>query len=305
MTDKTAYPLSGVVPIIHTPWTEDDRIDFPSLERLIERSIEDGISGCIMPAVASEVTKLSDEERTSFVEEVIRLVDGRVHVTAGVSDPDVKRSQRLARHAVEAGADGVLCQAPMDIIEDKQQVKAFMHELAEVDLPMLMVQDLHWNGYGMGLDTIRELWEEIDSFRCLKLETVPAGYKMTQIIEATDGMMPVGTGWSLPQLIEALDRGTSFVTTTAINKPFVHILHQYRAGNRDEADRLFKGTLPYLAWAHQHIDISIHFYKLYSHRRGLFTTSRARQPILPFDKYHVRVANEIIDEMIEFEDGLG
>ena len=54
----------------------------------------------------------------------------------------------------------------MDIIEDKEQVKAFMHELAEVDLPMLMIQDLHWNGYGMGLDTICELWEEIESFRC-------------------------------------------------------------------------------------------------------------------------------------------
>ena len=92
VTDKTAYPLSGVVPIIHTAWTEDDRIDFPSLERLIERSIEDGVSGCIMPAVASEVSKLSDEEWTRFVEEVICIVDGRIHVTAGVSDPDVRRS---------------------------------------------------------------------------------------------------------------------------------------------------------------------------------------------------------------------
>ena len=82
---------------------------------------------------------------------------------------------------------------------------------------------------------------------CLKLETVHAGYKMTQIIEATDGVMPVGTGWSLPQLIEALDHGTSFVTTTAINKPFVHILRHYRTGNSDGADTLFKRTLSYLA----------------------------------------------------------
>ena len=116
-----------------------------------------------------------------------------------------------------------------------------------------------------------------------------------------DGRYDAGrTGWSLPQLIEALDRGTSFVTTTAINKPFVHILRHYREGNRDEAAALFTRTLPYLAWAHQHIDISVHFYKLYSHRRGLFTTARARQPILPFDSYHRRTANEII----EFEDGL-
>ncbi len=304
MTDKTLYPLSGVVPIIHTPWTEDNRIDFPSLERLIEQSIRDGVSGCILPAVASEVAKLSDKERTELVEEVIRTVDGRIHVTAGISDPDVRRSQRLARHAVETGADGVLCQSPMDIIEDKERVKSFMHTLSEVDLPMLMIQDLHWNGYGMGLDTIRELWEEIETFRCLKLETTPAGYKMTQIIEATDGLMPIGTGWSLPQLIEALDRGTHFVTTTAINRPFVHILRHYRNGNRAEASALFVRTLPYLAWAHQHIDISIHFYKLYSHRRGLFTTPNARQPILPFDDYHRRVANELIDEIIELEDEL-
>ena len=84
----------------------------------------------------------------------------------------------------------------MDIIEDKRAAKTFSHESAQVELPMLMILDLHWNGYGMNLDTITELWEEIDSFRCLKLETVPAGYKMTQIIEA-------------------LDRGTKFMTTTA------------------------------------------------------------------------------------------
>lgn len=304
MTRKTAYPLSGVVPIVHTPWTSGDRIDFPSLERSIERSIEDGVSGCVVPAVASEVSKLSDGERTRFVEEVIRIVDGRIHVTAGVSDPDVRRSQRLAEHAVESGADGVLCAAPMDIIEDKTAVKMFMHELAAVDLPMLMIQDLHWNGYGMGLDTIRDLWEEIPAFRCLKLETVPAGSKMTQIIEATNGSMPIGVGWSLPQLIEALDRGAAFVTTTAVNKPFVHILRLYRMGRREEAAASFKRTLPYLAWAHQHIDISIHFYKIYSYRRGLFQTTRAREPILPFDRYHQRIANEIIDDLIAFEDGI-
>ncbi|MDA1348968.1 MAG: dihydrodipicolinate synthase family protein [Chloroflexi bacterium] len=301
---KTLYPIKGIVPIINTPFTKDDRIDYESLSRLVEQALKDGISGCIVPAVASEVSKLSDDERKKLVEEVVRVVGGRTHVTAGVSDPDVRRAQRLAEHAVENGVQGVLCSVPVELIEDKQGAKEYFRRLAEVEMPMLMVQDLHWNGYGMGLDTIMELWDEIESFRCLKLETVPAGYKMSQLIEATGNAMPIGTGWSLPQLIEALDRGTRFLTTTAVNKPFDHVFRLHEEGRREEAIALFNRLLPYLAWAHQHIDVSVHFYKRYCLRRGLFTTSGVREPILPFDSHHMRIADEIIDDLIALGDQL-
>ena len=51
---KTCYSLHGIVPIINTPFDDRLKLDFPSLERLLERSIADGIVGCIVPAVASE-----------------------------------------------------------------------------------------------------------------------------------------------------------------------------------------------------------------------------------------------------------
>ena len=301
---KSLYPLKGIVPIINTPFTDDDRVDYESLSRLVEQGIEDGISGCIVPAVASEVSKLSDDERNGLVEEVVRLVAGRIHVIAGVSDPDVRRVRLLAEHAVDNGVQGILCAVPMGLIDDKIGTKDYFLQLAEVNMPMLMVQDLHWNGYGMGLDTIMELWDEIESFRCLKLETVPAGYKMSQLIEASGGTMPIGTGWSLPQLIEALDRGTRFLTTTAVNKPFVHVFRLHEAGRRGEAIVLFNRLLPYLAWALQHIDVSVHFHKRYCMRRGLFATSGLREPILPFDSHHERIADEIIDDLIALEDQL-
>ena len=305
MTDKTAYPLSGVVPIIHTPWTEDDRIDFPSLERLIERSIEDGVSGCIMPAVASEVSKLSDEERTRFVEEVIRIVDGRIHVTAGVSDPDVRRSQRLARHAVEAGADGVLCQAPMDIIEDKEQVKAFMHELAEVDLPMLMIQDLHWNGYGMGLDTIRELWEEIDSFRCLRAGD-RAGWVQDDADHRGDGRHDARRH---RLVAAAAHRG-------ARPRHELRHHHGHQQAVRPHPPTLPRGepgrgrravqahpALPRMgAPAHRHIGPLLQ--ALLTPPRPVHDRARPPTESCPSTAHHQRVANEIIDEIIAFEDGL-
>ena len=302
---KELYPLTGVVPIVNTPFTDDDKLDTASLERLLEEGIADGVSGFIVPAVASEVAKLTPDERHAYVREVLQIVDGRVTIVAGASDPDARRARALAEDAVALGADGVLCAVPVPLIEDHEGAVRYFHEVARAGMRMFMIQDLHWGGYGMARQTLLQLWNELESFRCLKLETVPSGAKTTELIDATDGRLTIGCGWSLPQLIEALDRGTHFMTTTAINRPFVHIFRLHRAGRRDEARELFHRVVPFLAFAHQFVDISIHFYKRYCVRRGLFATARVRQPIMAFDAHHARVADELIELVCEIEDELG
>ena len=67
---------------------------------------------------------------------------------------------------------------------------------------------------------------------------------------------------------------------------------------------LFDRILPYLAFVHQHIDISIHFLKRYCERRGLFSTHNVREPILPYDAYHQRCGRELIERVVAIEDGL-
>ena len=73
--DKSLYPLKGIVPIINTPFTDRNTIDYDSVKRLIEQGIKDGIVGCIVPAVASEVSQLSDSERKEFAEKVCKHLD--------------------------------------------------------------------------------------------------------------------------------------------------------------------------------------------------------------------------------------
>jgi len=302
---KALYPLAGVVPIINTPFTDSNEVDLDSIERLVEQGIRDGIVGCIVPAFASEVMKLTEAERKTLTREVIRCARGRIKVFVGATDPSASRARMFAEDGLAAGADGILCSVPADISSDKARTKAYFGEVARAQMPLFMIQDLSWSGYGMALDTIMEMWEEIEPFRCLKLETVPAGYKMTQLIEASKNTMAIGSGWSLPQLIEALDRGTQFLTTTAINKPFVHIFRLHREGDREAAVRLFNSILPYMAFAHQHLDVSIHFLKRYCRRRGLFATANVREPVLPFDRYHERCSAELIEQVIAIEDELG
>lgn len=54
--------LAGIIPVVVMPFEADGSIDHGSLERLVEDYCACGIAGMIVPAMASEVNKLSGPE---------------------------------------------------------------------------------------------------------------------------------------------------------------------------------------------------------------------------------------------------
>ena len=66
----------------------------------------------------------------------------------------------------------------------------------------------------------------------------------------------------------------------------------------DRSAPLFEQLLPVLAFANQHLDISVHFFKRLLYKQGIYSTARVREPILPFDPIHERVAEQLIEKTI-------
>ncbi len=300
----SSFDVDGITPIINTPFTDELALDLASLERLVEQSIADGVVGCIVPAVASEVAKLSGPERRLLLETVVEVAGGAITVVAGVSSDDLAESVRLAGHAVGLGCTAVLCRAPESMIDDPAGLIDHFSELAKVGMSTLMVQDLQWNGPGMEVSTIVRLYEAVPPFTAIKVETVPPGAKYTAIMEATDGGLHVACGWGLGQMIEALDRGVSTFTTTAINLPFVEVHRRYRQGDREGARALFEEVTPMLIWCQQNIDVSIAFLKRYCLAAGLFATDLVRPQAMTFDRFHQRCADELIESILALESRL-
>ena len=139
------------------------------------------------------------------------------------------------------------------------------------------------------------LFDEIDSFRCLKIEVVPAGIKYSEILHATHGLLNVSGGWAVSQMMEGLQRGIHAFMPTAMHELYTTIFKLYKSGQIQKAETIFYKLLPVLAFANQHLDISIHFFKRLLHRQGTYATSRARQPILPFDEIHEKLARQLIE----------
>jgi len=293
--------LNGIVTVVNTPFTTADAIDLDSLSANVAYALDAGIAGFLVPALASEVGKLTSEERETLVRRLVDDVNGRVPVIGGASADDPAARKRLAATLIELGCDGVLVNIPY---QNDTQFEADVRAIARQKPGFLMLQDWDFGGYGLPVALITRLFEEIDVFQSLKIEVVPAGVKYTEVMEATGGKLHLAGGWAITQMIEALDRGVHAMMPTAMHRVFVRIFNLYRAGQREAAVKLFNQIAPVLAFSNQHLDISVHFFKRLLYQQGIYATPYVRKPILTFDRYHARIADELISHIIELENQL-
>lgn len=99
--------VSGVWPTMLTPFTNDDRVDWISLERLINWYIGQGVHGLFAVCQSSEMFHLTLDERVRIAAFVKEKSRGRVPVIAsghigGTFDEQVTELQALADTGVDA-----------------------------------------------------------------------------------------------------------------------------------------------------------------------------------------------------------
>jgi dihydrodipicolinate synthase/N-acetylneuraminate lyase len=292
---KELLTLRGIVTVLNTPFTAEDALDLPGLRRNVRGAIQAGVAGFLVPAMASEVDRLSAAERRSLVETVIEESRGRVPVIGGASaGSDAQRLAR-ARELLELSCPGLLVSIPF---QSEAQYEREVRALDALGPGFLMLQDWDFRGYGLPVPLIARLFEQVESFRCLKVEVVPAGVKYSEVLQATGGRLHISGGWAVMQMIEALDRGVHALMPTGLHELYVKIDLLYRGGRREEARGMFERLLPVLAFSNQHLDLSIRFFKRLAWRQGLYATPRVREPLLPFDAVHERLADELIERVL-------
>lgn len=295
---KELFPLSGIVTVLNTPFDTQGNIDLASLRKNVQYALRAGVAGFLVPALASEVATLSIAERLQMVDTVIDEVAGKVPVFAGAGEPEIEKRKTIVKEYLAMGCRNVLFQIPF---EKEERFKRQFYELANLGVETIMLQDWSANGYGLPDNLILELFEKVEAFRCLKVETVPAGVKYSRLLALTAGRLHLSGGWAVTQMIEGLKRGVHAFMPTGMHKTYCAIYRYFKAGKLDRAEELFLKILPVLAFSNQHLDISIHFFKRLLQRQGIYATSHVRASLLPFDAVHEEIADKLIEGVIELE----
>lgn len=106
---KTVF--KGAASALVTPLNENG-VDYPALERLIEWQIEKGINALVTCGTTGEASTLTDDEHREVIRFTVEKTRGRVPVIAGTGSNDTDYAIELTKYACEVGADAVLVVTP-------------------------------------------------------------------------------------------------------------------------------------------------------------------------------------------------
>jgi 4-hydroxy-tetrahydrodipicolinate synthase len=103
--------FSGSMVALVTPF-KDGKVDWESLERLIEFHLQNGTHGIVPCGTTGESATLSHQEHDQVIRAVIKTVNRRIPVIAGTGSNSTDEAVRLTREAEKSGADGALMISP-------------------------------------------------------------------------------------------------------------------------------------------------------------------------------------------------
>ncbi len=299
--DPCPVAMRGIVPSLNTPFDGNGRIDEAAVRRLVHKTIAAGCPGVLAIAVAGEQASLEPAEKDRIARIVAETAGRRIKVIVSVTSANADASRRLSAMARAAGADGICCQAPAGL--SGQPLCDYFAGVADAGPELLMIQDLDWGGGGLALDEIARLFDDIPQFQCLKIETVPAGPKYSEVLQMSDGRLHVSGGWAVSQMIDALDRNVHAFMPTGLDPVYVAIYRAHRSGQREQARHLFEKLLPVLAFANQHIDVSIRFFKMLRQTEGVFATDLCRDAVAPLDPLQLGEALRLVQYALDLQTG--
>lgn len=242
-------PLTGVFPVLPTPFDAHGQPDLPSLRRLVQYLLDCGVDGMTFPGVASEVGTLSSDERRTLTATVLGEVAGRVPVIVGASSAQPATTIALARDAVAQGAAALMVAVPPDRPSAAAQV-AFFAEVADaVPGAALMLQNVPLPvGAGLEPAAVLEVLRAVPGIRYVKEEALPSGQRLSVLrAQGPASLLGVFGGAGGRYITDELRRGAAG-TMPAIELAEVHValFRAHRAGDDATVRSLFTRMLPIL-----------------------------------------------------------
>jgi 2-dehydro-3-deoxy-D-pentonate aldolase len=277
--------FTGLMPAMVTPFDERGEVDLGATEAVVERFIEAGVDGISPLGSTGEASHLASEERKRFIEEVTRIVGGRVPLVVGVGAAGTREAIELAHHAEGVGVDAVLIVSPFYWKVGEEALFRHFAAVAEsVDIPVLIYNLPMLTGIELSPSLIARIATECPNVTGLK-DTVTEYFHTVGVLREVKRVrsdFSVLSGWEdliLPSLLAGAD-GSICAFANVAPELFVNLVHSARDDNLQRAAELHRRVLS-LVTLGGYSDPPISAIKLAMNKLSVPISPVVRGPALP------------------------
>jgi len=188
--------FGGVIPILATPFNDDESLDLDSWRRLLEFMIGIGVDGVTILGVLGESNRLNDQDRERLVESAVDIVRQRVPIIVGTSHTGTEAAVSLSRRAEELGAAAVMVTPAKEPVPNDERIIELYRRIADkVSIPIVLQDHPISTEVHMSVDLIIKVLRRVPSIASVKEEAVPTAAKIRQLRDGfTDRPLSIITG---------------------------------------------------------------------------------------------------------------
>ena len=296
----SAGPYRGIYPMLYAFFDGGGGLDRAAMRRQIDFCVEAGVQGLAVLGLATEVDKLTAEERRLLLDWTVEDLAGRLPLAVTVFGNSVEEHAEFLALVETAGADWAILQPPRRPGLSEAECRDFFSEvMARTRLPLAIQNAPEYLGIGLSPAGIEELRRRHDNFVLLKGEG-PA-LTIRETIEATGGRLAVFNGRNGLELPDNLRAGCAGMIpgpeTCALQARIFALMQEGDEAAEAEAEALYRRILPVLTFVMQSLE-TLHCYgkRVLAWRLGLEAV-QDRQPALAPSEFGLACARRYAAEL--------
>ena len=268
----------GVIPILATPFQDDESLDLHSWQRLLEFMVALGVNGVTILGVLGESNRLNDEERQTLIETAVAVVRKRVPIIVGTSATGTATARFLSTMAADLGADAVMVTPSREPVPNEDRIVELYEQIARnVSIPVVLQDHPASTDVHMSAGLIVRIVRSIPSITCVKEEAVPTAPKIRQLREGLadrktqllSGLGALYAPFDLEAGCEGLNTGFAFPEVLQA------LVSAAREGDWDRVHHLYSRFAALIVFEQQP---GVAIRKELLRRRGLLSSARVRHP---------------------------
>lgn len=274
-------PLQGVLPVLHTPLTESETIDIPTLQKEINWAFETGAHGVVV-AMVSEVLRLGYHRRKELAEHVCKFACARGLVIISVGAESIHEAIEFAEHAQGLGASGVMAIPPVATsLSGDRTVEYFGAIARSISIPLVVQDASSYVGAAIDLGVYLKLLDEFGPDRIyFKPEASPLGPNLSKLRDASGGKARIFEGSGGINLVDCYRRG--IIGTMPGTDLLDGIVALWQALQSGDESQIYRLSLPICALTAMQLQAGLDGFlaieKYLMQKRGIFPSTRQVQP---------------------------